>query len=103
VSWKANILHPVGLVLATTGGLATVVGAGVAVWAVATGKFAALACAAFLVVPGFPLAYLGTRLRNRAARESTIFNDEDVTVHTTRTVRGRFTAPPPRPDPDDDF
>lgn len=99
----ANVRHFVGLLIAVVGGLFGFIMA--IVFAMMAGQKqepAAYACTGLSVALGLFVSWRGVRMRNRAAKESTIFKEE-VTENTWTTVTGKGKAPYRRePKPEDD-
>ena len=101
MSTGANARHFTGLLLAVVGSFIGLLGLGFIVLGVEKRESAAVACGAVgLLVGGF-LTWRGIKMRNRAAKESTMFKDEE---NTWVSVTGKQKAPYRKdPPPGDDW
>jgi hypothetical protein len=90
MSLSANFRHSIGLMLIATGVLGMILTIAMVGLAVPDGNGAVIGCAlvGLLVFPY--MLFVGIRIRNRAAPESTAFRDEDGKIGwTTRSGTAR--------------
>ena len=93
MSAGANVRHLTGLLLAAVGGLFGLGMAAVfALLGAVNGEPGGFVCSALSVVIAAVCVWRGVRMRNRAARESTLFKDE-ITPGTRTSVTGKGKSP----------
>jgi hypothetical protein len=101
MSAGANVRHSLGLLLASVGGVGIVISVGL-VAASVNGPGAGMACAAVGALLSIGLAWRGIKMRNRAAKESTIFKEDDGEGPTSVTGKSKLSFRQDKERPRDD-
>jgi hypothetical protein len=101
MSVGANVRHSLGLLFASVGGVGLVVSVGVLA-AGFNGNLVGVACGIVGVLLSTALVWRGIKMRNRAAKDSTIFKEDDG-VQGPTSVTGKSPIPKKRKPGDDDW